>query len=85
MAQPIQEPVVYEELQMEETRQKKTAGPTFWLRWRPVVAIALFGVVCVGLGFGMAYAIVPLRGKYENEHPLSEAACYKCGNGQCIM
>ncbi len=68
MAAEIQEPVVYEELQVTETRQKKSGGRVFCLNWRPIVAIALFGAVCVGLGFGIAYAIVPRMGKYTKRN-----------------
>ncbi len=59
------EPVLFEHLEVEETPNQKTRRSILGGRWLPVVAIALFGVVCVVTGFGIAYAIVPRMGKYK--------------------
>ncbi len=59
------EPILYDNLQLEQTPKQKTWRSILGGRWLPVVAIGLFGVVCFVTGFGIAYAIVPRMGKYK--------------------
>ncbi len=60
------EPILYDNLQVEQTPKQKTWRSILGGRWLPVVAIGLFGVACLATGFGIAYAIVPRMGKYKN-------------------
>ena len=65
MATEIQKPVAYEEFQLAETHQKQPRERRFDISWRSVLGIALFGAVCIGVGFGIAYAT---RGKYTKRN-----------------
>ncbi len=57
---------MYEDIQREE-RENSLAEKKSQKRWRiPVagLAIALFGAVCFGTGFAVAYFAVPCAGRY---------------------
>ncbi len=63
MATELDEPRVYEELQLEENKNQR-AGKKSHRRWVIPLLIALFGVVCFGAGFSAAHFGVPSRGRY---------------------
>ena len=67
MSGEMEAPYVYEDLEGEESQsQNKTAEKKPRKRWLvpvSVVAVGLFGIVCFGAGFAVAYFAVPCAGK----------------------
>ncbi len=61
-----EQPVIYEDLQFEEIRQKKSRKPNTCGRWPMVGLAVMVAVVCVGVGFGTAYVIMLRLGEYED-------------------
>ncbi len=70
MSGEVEEPRVYEDLRFEDNQNDVTEKKC-WKKW-PVrvgaVITILFGVVCFGVGFNIAYFAVPGPGRHSMVH-----------------
>ena len=67
MARKVDAPHENKDLEMDESKNKVHEN-IFWKRWPlplTVAIMALFGAVCFGAGFAVAYFALPVTGKLQ--------------------